>query len=56
MSPNRFITFLLDCYGGKASDKYITKDGGFYDLLERRNQVMAGRGFRIKGELLLNFL
>ena len=33
INPNGFITFLSDFYGGRASDKYITKDSGFYDLL-----------------------
>ena len=27
--------FVSSCYGGWASDKIITKDCGFYDLLER---------------------
>ena len=55
ISPNGFITFLWDCYGGRASDKYITKDKGFYYILERRNQVMTDGGFQIKEELLLHF-
>ena len=55
ISPNGFITFLSDCYGGRASDKYITKDSGFYNLLERGHQVMADRGFQIKDEPLLHF-
>ena len=53
-SPNGFIAFLSNCYGGRASDKYITKDSGFYDLLERGDQEMADRGFQIK-QLLLHF-
>nr|XP_047137787.1 uncharacterized protein LOC124814292 [Hydra vulgaris] len=35
ISPSGFITFLTDCYGGRCSDNFITKDSGFYDLLER---------------------
>ncbi|XP_057290859.1 uncharacterized protein LOC130613547 [Hydractinia symbiolongicarpus] len=34
ISPSGYITFLSDCYGGRASDKFITNDSGFYDLLE----------------------
>ena len=30
ISPNGFITFLSDCYRGRASDKYITKDNGVF--------------------------
>ena len=33
ISPSGFITFLSSCYGGRASDKFITKDSGFYDLI-----------------------
>ena len=54
ISPNGFITFLSDCYGSRASDKYLTKYSGFYNLLERVGQVMADRGFHIK-DLLLHF-
>ncbi|XP_047137433.1 uncharacterized protein LOC124813937 [Hydra vulgaris] len=52
---NGFITFLSDCYGGRCSDKLITKGSGFYDLLERDDEVMADRGFQIQEELLLGF-
>ncbi|XP_004208234.1 uncharacterized protein LOC101240893 [Hydra vulgaris] len=49
---NGYITFLSKCYGGRASDKFITSDSGFYDLLERDDEVMADRGFQIREELL----
>ncbi|XP_047137527.1 uncharacterized protein LOC124814027 [Hydra vulgaris] len=55
ISPNGFITFLSDCYGGRCSDNFITKDSGFYDLLERDDEVMADREFQIQEELLLRF-
>ena len=41
--------------GGRASDKCITRDGGFYDLLERDDEIMADRGFQIHKDLLLHF-
>ena len=47
IAPNGFITFLSSCYGDRSSDKFITNDSGFYDLLERDDEVMA--------ELLLRF-
>ena len=34
VGPIGYITLLSDCYGGRASDRYIVKDSGFYDLLE----------------------
>ena len=55
ISPSGFITFLSDCYGGRCSDSFITKDSGFYDLLERDDEVMADCGFQIQEELLLKF-
>ena len=33
ISPSGFITFLSSSYGGRASDKFITKDSVFYDLI-----------------------
>ena len=47
ISSSGFITFLSSCYGGRASDKFITKDSGFYDLLEHDDVVMANRSFQI---------
>ena len=55
ISPSGYITFISSAYGGRASDKFITNDSGFYDLLERDDEVMADRGFQIKEDLLLRF-
>ena len=55
IAPSDYITFLSDCYGGRASDKYIVLDSGFLDLIERDDYVMAGRGFQIKEDLLMKF-
>ena len=55
ISPSGFITFLTSCYGGRESDKFITKDSGFYDLLERDDVVMTDLGFQIQEDLLLQF-
>lgn len=55
ISPTGFISFLSECYGGRASDKYICKDSGFYDLLDLYDEVMADRGFQIQEELMLSF-
>ena len=50
-----FISFLSSCYGGWAGDKSITRDSGFYDLIERDDEVMADRGFQIQEDLLFHF-
>ena len=55
ISPNGYITFISDCYTGRASDKFICNDSGFYDLLERDDEIMADRGFQIKEELMLDY-
>ena len=55
ISPSQFIIFLSSCYGGRASDRFITEDSGFYDLLERDDVITADRGFQIQEDLLLHF-
>ena len=55
ISPTGYITFLSNCYGGRASDKYICQDSGFYNHLDPYDDVMADRGFTIREELYLNF-
>ena len=55
ISPSVFITFLSLCYSGRASDKFITKDSAFCDLLEYDDVVIADRSFQIYEDLLLNF-
>ena len=39
ISPSGFITFLSSCCGGRASDKFISKDSGFYDLLQHDEEA-----------------
>ena len=50
-----FISFLSSYYGSQASNKFITRDNGFYDLLERDDEVMVYKGFQIQEDLLLHF-
>ena len=40
-------------YGERSSDIHIVRDSEFLDLLESFDQVMAGRGFKIKTDLAL---
>ena len=54
ITPAGFILFL-SCYGSRTSDKIIARDSGFYDLLERDDEVMVDRGYQIQDDLLLHF-
>ena len=55
ITPTGFILFLSSYCGARSSGKFITRDSGFYDLLERDDEIMAGRGFQIQEDLLLHF-
>ena len=55
ISPNGYIMFLSDCFGGRTSDQYICNDSGFYKLLDPGDEVMADRGFQIKEDLLFYY-
>lgn len=48
MSPSGAIIYVSDMWGGRASDKTITKESSvFLDALDAGNQVMVDRGFTI---------
>ena len=53
ITPCGAISFVSQCYGGRASDKYITKNSGFLSLLEDGDVVLADRGFDIKDDIVL---
>ena len=55
ISPTGSITFLSDCYSGRASDKFICADSEFYSFLDEYDHVMADKGFPIKEELMMKF-
>ena len=55
ISHSGFNTFLRSCCSGRATDKFITKDSAFYDILELDDAVMADLGFQIQEDLLLYF-
>ncbi|XP_046578747.1 uncharacterized protein LOC124286417 [Haliotis rubra] len=51
IAPNGYIMYVSRCYGGRASDVYITKNSGFLNYLLPGDEVMADRGFTISNEL-----
>ncbi|XP_049421768.1 uncharacterized protein LOC125882116 [Epinephelus fuscoguttatus] len=51
ITPAGAISFLSPGWGGRVSDKQITKESGFFKLLEPKDEVLADRGFLIRDEL-----
>lgn len=48
VSPNGTVTFISDLWGGRVSDKVITKESGVLNFLQPGDNVMCDRGFEIK--------
>ena len=48
VTPNGQVTFFSDLWGGRVSDKQITRESGVLDLLSIGDNVMVERGFYIK--------
>ena len=51
ISPNRYIMYMSDMWGGRASDQYITRECGLLKKLRPGQEVMADRSFLIEGDL-----
>ncbi|KAK3107488.1 hypothetical protein FSP39_015657 [Pinctada imbricata] len=52
ISPTGAIIFVSKLWGGNTSDRYITKESGFLDLIQPGDEIMADRGFLIRDLLL----
>ena len=50
VAPNSFITYIPKPYTGRISDKALTIDSGYLDLLPAYSRVMADKGFNIADE------
>ena len=51
ITPSGSISFISRAFGGRTSDKVVTKRSGFLDLLENGDLVLADRGFLISEEI-----
>ncbi|XP_062574812.1 uncharacterized protein LOC134236655 [Saccostrea cucullata] len=53
ITPTGSICFLSSLFTGSISDKRIVEESGFLECIERGDDIMADRGFLIRGNLAL---
>ena len=54
VSPFGSISFLSQCWGGRVSDKTLTQESQFLQLLEYGDVVLADRGFTVNDDIRLH--
>ena len=52
VTPCGTVSFISKCYGGNASDRYITETCGILDKLNAHDNLMADKGFNISDLLV----
>ena len=51
ITPNGCVCFLSKCWGGRVSDKQLTQESGFLNMLTPGDAVLADRGFTVKEDV-----
>lgn len=51
ITPDGAVSFLSRGWGGRVSDKQLTVESGFLDLLEQGDDILADRDFLVRDEL-----
>ena len=54
ISPCGTISFLSKCWGGRVTDKFITRESGFLKLIDPSDVIIADRGFDIADDIALH--
>ena len=54
ITPSGTISYISPCWGGRVSDKCLTQNCGFLNLLEHGDTVFADRGFSISEDLAIH--
>ena len=53
ISPTGAVMYISKCWGGRVSDKHLTRNCGFLEHIQHGDLVLADRGFDIRDELAL---
>ena len=54
ITPTGSISFLSQCWVGRGSDKNLTQESNFFNLVENGDTVLADRGFTIADDLAIH--